>query len=166
MTRFKTLITATLLSLAVGISGLLGGCATGGGTQTAADLQAQVAAACPAITEGLTAGQAILVTLAPTSPLYTRAQDDVTKIQGIVTNVCEKNATINASSVQSLAQTALPAAADLVGLLNIPAATKTKIQQDLVLAEVALNLAGVVESQIQAAQAAALAPAPASTVAK
>ena len=166
MKKCYTFAMTLLLCAGLAMIGLLSGCATTG-TQTAADLQAQAAIACPLIQNALTQGSAIAGDAAATSPLYARLQTDIGKAQPTVAAVCAANASINATNLQTLAQTGLPAVADLIGLLNLPAAQATKIQTDLVTAEVALNLAGVVESQIQAAQAAkTAAPATASSAAK
>lgn len=166
MKKCYTLAMTLLLCAGLAMIGLLSGCATTG-TQTAADLQAQAAIACPLIQNALAQGSAIAGAAAATSPVYARLQTDIGKAQPAVTAVCAANASINATNLQTLAQTGLPAVADLIGLLNLPPAQSAKIQTDLVTAEVALNLAGVVESQIQAAQAAKTsAPAAASSAAK
>lgn len=157
----RSLLTMTALACVV----LVSGCATNS-TQTAADLQAQVAIACPALQATFAQVSVIAGSVAATSPIYAKLQADIAKAQPVVTAACAANAAIDASTITSLANTALPAISDLVGSLNLPTAKVQQLQTVLVTAEVALNIAGVVESQIAAAQAAnsgATAPAASSS---
>jgi hypothetical protein len=165
MKRFKLLMTSAMLMVLLSAAMLTQGCSTGPGTQTAADLQAQIAIVCPIFQTTLSQVSVIAGAASASSPVYARIQTDLAKAQPVIAQACAANAQINATTIQSLAQTALPAISDLVGSLNLPASQVTQIQTSLVTAEVALNIAGVVESQIQAAQAAKSAPASASTAA-
>ena len=74
---------------------------------------------------------------------------DIGRAQPAIASFCANLATVSTTSLEAFAQTALPALADAVTYLPLTAAQKTKIVNDLTLAETALGLVGVVESIVQ-----------------
>jgi hypothetical protein len=82
----------------------------------------------------------------------------------VVTKVCNGAAAapaVDASSIQALIHTGLPALGYLAGTLPLPPAQQAQVQAALVVAETAAGVAGVIDQQIKAAQ---VAPASAATV--
>lgn len=155
-------------AVAVALIGLCAGC----GVKPQPLTPAQIAAiACPQLdlvhTE-LTAFNAALEADPATAAIGTKADAQLAVAHAVVTKVCNGAAaapTVDASSIQSLIQTGLPALGYLAGSLPLPSADQAKVKAALVLAETAVGVAGVVEQQIQAAKAATGNPATASTVA-
>lgn len=152
------------MALAFALIGLCAGCVT----QQAKPLSpAQVAAiACPQINlvgQQLTVFNAVLVANPATKALGDKANADLAKIKPKVDAVCAAGATVTATNVQALAQQALPAFGAVVGYLPLPPVQQAQIQGALVLAETAVGVVGVVESQIKAAQTTQPVPAAAST---
>lgn len=95
-----------------------------------------------------------------------QAQAQLDAIHPIVTAVCNGAAAapaVDASSIQALITTGLPALGHLAASLPLPPAQQAQVQAALVVAETAAGVAGVVEQQIQAAQ---VVPAPAVSAAK
>lgn len=101
-----------------------------------------------------------------TADLGHKADAQLAVAHAVVTKVCNGAAAapaVDASSIQALVQTGLPALAYLAGSLPIPPAQQAQVQTALVLAETAAGVVGVVEAQVKAAQAV---PASAASVAK
>jgi hypothetical protein len=173
--KLSRLLATTLLCVAMLVPFLLTGCATVGGTpasstssapassSTAAapaaggvalNVQNSIKGVCAVFPTALSQLSAIAGTLAPTNSNYAKAQADIAKAQPIVAAACTANATVDASTLTSLSQTALPALADLVGTLPLSAKDEQNIQAGLLAAQVVLGVANVVESQIAAAKSA------------
>ena len=92
-----------------------------------------------------------------TADLGNKADAQLAVAHAIVTKVCNGAAaapTVDASSIQALVQTGLPALGFLAGSLPLPPAQQAQVQAALVLAETASGVVGVVEAQIAAAKAA------------
>lgn len=92
-----------------------------------------------------------------TAAVGTKGAADLAKADAIVAAVCNgANAapTVDATSIQTLIQTGLPALGYLAGSLPLPPNQQAQIQDALVVAETAAGVAGVIEAQIKAAQAA------------
>ena len=90
-----------------------------------------------------------------------QAQAQLDAVHPIVAAVCSGASAapaVDASSIQALVSTGLPALAHLAGSLPLPAAQQAEVQAALVVAETAAGVVGVVEQQINAAKS-----APAST---
>jgi len=92
-----------------------------------------------------------------TADLGNKADAQLAVAHAIVTKVCNGAAAapmVDASSIQALVQTGLPALGFLAGSLPLPPAQQAQVQAALVLAETASGVVGVVEAQIAAAKAA------------
>jgi hypothetical protein len=120
---------------------------------------AQIAAiACPQLNlvhTQLVAFNTALEAVPATAAAGAKAASQLAAVQPIVAAVCTDAAaapTVDASSIQSLISTGLPALGYLVGSLPLPASQQAQIQAALVLAETAAGVAGVVEAQVKAAQ--------------
>lgn len=112
----------------------------------------------------LTAFNAALEADPATAAFGKQAQAQLDAVHPIVAAVCNGAAgapTVDASSIQALISTGLPALGHLAGSLPLPPAQQAQVQAALVIAETAAGVVGVVEQQIKAAQ-----PAPAASVAK
>jgi hypothetical protein len=157
--KAKTLLAAVSILLL----GLVAGC----GVKPQPLTPAQIAAiACPQLDlvhTQLSALNAALKADPATAAIGAKADAQLAIAHAVVTKVCNGAAaapTVDASSIQALIQTGLPALGYLAGSMPIPPAQQAQIQAALVVAETAVGVAGVVEQQIKAAHAA---PAPAST---
>ena len=127
---------------------LLAACASLGGSS--APTPTQVAAAvCPVVQQDIATYEAIFAA-DTTDANAAKISADLAKAAPVVSALCAATATVSTASVQAFASTALPALADLVNYLPLTAAEKTKIVQDLTIAELAVGVAGVVEAQVQA----------------
>ena len=131
---------------------------------------AQIAAvACPQLNlvhTQLVAFNAALEADPKTATAGQQAQAQLDAIHPIVTAVCNGAASapaVDASNIQALISTGLPALGHLAGSLPLPPAQQAQVQAALVVAETAVGVVGVVEQQIRAAQAV---PAPAASAAK
>jgi hypothetical protein len=85
-----------------------------------------------------------------------KASEQLAVVHAIVTKVCNGAAAaplVDASSIQALIQTGLPALGYLAGSLPLTPAQQAQVQAALVVAETAAGVVGVVEQQIKAAQA-------------
>lgn len=105
----------------------------------------------------LTALNATLVADPATAAVGAKASAQLAVVHAVVTKVCNGASAaplVDASSVQALVQTGLPALAYLAGSLPLPPAQQAQVQAALVLAETAAGVVGVVEAQVAAAQAA------------
>lgn len=99
-----------------------------------------------------------------TAAVGAKAAAQLAVAHAVVTKVCNGTAAapaVDASSIQALVQTGLPALGYLAGSLPLPPAQQAQVQAALVVAETAAGVAGVIEQQIKAAH---VAPASASTV--
>jgi hypothetical protein len=105
----------------------------------------------------LTAFNAALEADPATAAVGQKASAQLAVVHAIVTKVCNGASAaplVDASSVQALVQTGLPALAYLAGSLPLPPAQQAQVQAALVLAETAAGVVGVVEAQVAAAHAA------------
>lgn len=157
--KLKTLIVA----LVAACFAMLAGCA---GNQPKPLTPQQIAAiACQQLNlvhTQLTALNTALEADPKTAATGQQAQAQLDAIHPIVTSVCNGAAgapTVDASSIQSLVQTGLPALAHLAGSLPLTPAQQAQVQAALVVAETAAGVVGVVEQQIKAAQPASAASA-------
>lgn len=155
-----------VMAMAVALIGLCAGC----GVKPQPLTPQQIATiACPQLDlvhTQLAALNAALEADPATAVLGHKADAQLAIAHAVVTKVCNGASAapaVDASSIQSLVQTGLPALAYLVGSLPIPPAQQAQVQAALVLAETAAGVVGVVEAQVKAAQAG---PASASSVAK
>jgi hypothetical protein len=154
---FAMLIIASVLLCAVFITG----CAA---NQPKPLTPAQImAVACPQIESAMLQFEVIDASLA--TPAGLKAQKLLVQAQPIVHSACAAGATVSADSIQAFAQTVLPALGQVAGTLPLPPQQLAQVQAGLVVAEIAVGAVGVVEQQIQSAQAATGNPATASTVA-
>lgn len=100
-----------------------------------------------------------------TAAVGAKASAQLAVAHAVVTKVCNGAAAapaVDASSIQALVQTGLPALGYLAGILPLTPAQQAQVQAALVVAETAAGVAGVIEQQIKAAHAA---PAATSTAA-
>lgn len=91
-----------------------------------------------------------------TAAVGAKASEQLAVVHAIVTKVCNGAAAaplVDASSIQALIQTGLPALGYLAGSLPLTPAQQAQVQAALVVAETAAGVVGVVEQQIKAAQA-------------
>jgi hypothetical protein len=91
-----------------------------------------------------------------TAAIGAKADAQLAIAHAVVTKVCNGAAAapvVDASSIQALIQTGLPALGYLAGSLPLPPPQQAKIQAALVVAETAAGVAGVIEQQVKAAQA-------------
>lgn len=162
--RHALLVLAALATFAVGA--LMTGC---GVKPQQLNPQQIAAIACPQLNlvhTQLTALNTALEADPKTAATGQQAQAQLDAIHPIVTAVCNGAASapaVDASNIQALVQTGLPALAHLAGSLPLPPAQQAQVQAALVVAETAAGVVGVVEQQIKAAQAA---PASAASAAK
>lgn len=146
-----------VMAMAVALIGLCAGC--GVKPQTLSPQQIATIA-CPQL--DLVHSQLSLLNAAleadpATAALGHKADAQLAIAHAVVTKVCNGASAapaVDASSIQELIQTGLPALGYLAGTLPIPPAQQTQIQAALVLAETAAGVVGVVEAQIKAVQAA------------
>jgi len=152
-------LAAALVVILIG----LGMCAslTGCGAKAQPLSPAQIAAvACPQLDlvhTQLTVLNTALEADPATAAIGAKGAAQLAAIQPIVSAVCKgalASPTVDASSIATFVQTGLPALATLVGSLPLPPAQEAQAQAALVLAETAVGVAGLVEQQIKAAQAA------------
>jgi len=156
----KTKLLATLAAaLFVCVLGL-SACST---TQTESIPPGQILAiACPPVQAAIVQFEALDATL-PTVPAAVKAGATLKQIQPTVAAACAAGATVSIANVQAFAQTVLPALGQVAGSLPIPPAQLAQVQAGLVAAEIAVGAIGVVQQQVQAAQNAKAAPAPATS---
>ena len=167
MKLLKALATTLVVALiGFGIAASLSGC----GVKPQPLTPAQIAAvACPQLNlvhTQLSALNAALKADPKTAAIGATAEAKLDLAHGVVTKVCNGAAaapTVDASSIQALVQTGLPALGYLAGALPIPPAQQAQIQAALVVAETAAGVAGVVEQQIKAAKSAAASPSTTAT---
>lgn len=144
--------TLALLCAIVGLTGTLAGCKTVGAIKPPSP--AQIAqTVCPVVQLDLAALQGGLAALTADPRAVTLA-GKIAFIRPAVDAKCVAAETVTSADLQSFAQLAIPTMADVVAYLPLTPAQKTKYTNDLKLAQVALGVAGLVEQQIQAAQAA------------
>jgi hypothetical protein len=96
-----------------------------------------------------------------TAAVGAKASAQLAVVHAVVTKVCNGAAaapTVDASSIQALIQTGLPALGYLAGSLPLPPAQQAQVQAALMVVETAAGVAGVVEQQIKAARAAPASP--------
>lgn len=158
--KLRTLVAvAAMVSLA-----LIAGCATGPAQPQQLNPQQIAAIACPQLNlvhTQLVALNAALQADPATAATGKQAQAQLDAVHPIVAAVCSGASAapaVDASSIQALVSTGLPALAHLAGSLPLPAAQQAEVQAALVVAETAAGVVGVVEQQINAAKS-----APAST---
>lgn len=144
-----------VMAMAVALLGLCAGC----GVKPQPLTPQQIATiACPQLDlvhTQLAALNAALEADPATADLGHKADAQLAVAHAVVTKVCNGASAapaVDASSIQSLVQTGLPALAYLAGSLPIPPAQQAQVQAALVLAETAAGVVGVVEQQIKAAQ--------------
>ena len=160
-------MSSLVLAAAIALVMLCAGCATSGPKPLN---PGQIAAiACPQL--NLVHSQFVALNTAleanpATAATGAKAAASLAAVQPIVAAVCNGASampTVDASSIQALIQTGLPALSTLAGSLPLTPVQQAQVQAALVVAETAAGVAGVVEQQIKAAQSA---PAPAATVVK
>lgn len=146
-----------VMAMAVALIGLCAGC----GVKPQPLTPQQIATiACPQLDlvhTQLAALNAALEADPATADLGRKADAQLAVAHAVVTKVCNGASAapaVDASSIQSLVKTGLPALAYLAGSLPIPPAQQAQVQAALVIAETAAGVVGVVEAQIKAAQAA------------
>lgn len=155
--KYKTLLAVCLLAF---VGSLMTACTTPGGSSASGATPAQIAAAvCPIVQTDLTTYQALFAS-GNVVPNSAKISADLAKAEPVVAALCAAGATVSVANVQAFANTALPALADTINYLPLSASQKSKILQDLSIAELAVGVVGVVESQIQPGL-----PAPATTTA-
>lgn len=144
-------------ALAVAVVMLCAGC----GVKPQPLTPAQIAAiACPQLDlvhTQFTAINAALEADPATAAVGTKAAAQLAVAHAVVTKVCNGAAaapTVDATSIQSLISTGLPALGYLAGSLPLPPAQQAQVQTALLVAETAAGVAGVVEQQIKSAQSA------------
>ncbi|GGA00358.1 hypothetical protein [Dyella caseinilytica] len=154
------------LALVVGLIGLgigsLDGCATLQADQSKAEL---VCSNLSSVNATFTAFNNVLIAEPATKVIGTKAAADLAAAQAPIQALCANVGIVTDTQITGALQQVLPAIAAIVATLPLPAATQASIQGGLVAAEGVVGLAGLFESQLQAAQAAKAMPAPASTVA-
>ena len=156
----KTKLLATLAVALIVCAFGLAGCAS---NQSESIPPGQILAiACPPVQAAIVQFEALDATL-PTVPAAVKAKAALEQIQPTVTAACAAGATVSVANVQAFAQTVLPALGQVAGSLPLPPAQLAKVQAGLVAAEIAVGAIGVVQQQIQAAQNAKAAPAPATS---
>ena|SRR5690348_11539513 len=121
-----------------------------------------LAIACPPVQAAIVQFEALDATL-PNVPAAVKAKAALEQIQPTVTAACAAGTTVSIANVQAFAQTVLPALGQVAGSLPLPPAQLAQVQAGLVAAEIAVGAIGVVQAQIQAAQKAKAAPAPATS---
>jgi hypothetical protein len=147
-----------MLLCAAGIA-MLAGCASTGSAPQLTPAQV-VAIACPPVQQAISAYIALDQSM-PTNADAIKAEAILTVAQPIVTATCTAGANVSTANVEAFASTVLPALGTIAGTLPLPPATLAGIQGGLIAAEIAVGAAGVVESNIKAAQAASAASVPA-----
>jgi hypothetical protein len=148
------------VALIAAAAAFLPGCAT---TSAQPVTPAQgITAACPPIQAAITQFEVLDASL-PTVKAAADAEAALKQIQPVVAAACASGATVSTANVQAFAATVLPVLGQIAGSLPLPPAQLAQIQAGLVVAEVAVGAVGVVEQQIQAAQAANGVPAAAAT---
>lgn len=154
MKRMSLLVAlAAMVSLA-----LIVGCA--GNAPKPLTPQQIAAIACPQINlvhTQLVAFNAALAADPATAAVGTKASAQLAAVQPVVSALCNGAAAapaVDASSIQALIQSGLPALGYIAGSLPLPPAQQAQVQTALVVAETAAGVAGVVEQQIKAGQAA------------
>ena len=152
-----------VMAFAVALIGLCAGC----GVKPQPLTPAQIATiACPQLDlvhTQLAVLNAALKADPATADIGAKADAQLAIAHAVVTKVCNGAAAapaVDASSIQALIHTGLPALGYLAGSLPLPPSQQAQVQAALVVAETAVGVAGVVEQQIKASHAA---PAPAST---
>ena len=156
----KTKLLATLAVALIVCAFGLAGCAS---NQPESIPPAQVLAiACPPVQAAIVQFEALDATL-PTVPAAVKAGATLKQIQPTVAAACAAGATVSVANVQAFAQTVLPALGQVAGSLPLPPAQLAQVQAGLVAAEIAVGAIGLVQQQIQAAQKAKAAPAPATS---
>jgi len=157
--KFLKALAATLVVVLIG----LGVCASlsGCGVKPQPLTPKQIATiACPQLDlvhTQLSVLNATLEANPATAAIGAKADADLAIAHTVVTKVCkgaQAAPTVDASSIQALIQTGLPALSYLAGSLPIPPAQQAQVQAALVIAETAAGVVGVVEVQVAAAKAA------------
>lgn len=128
----KRIIQAAAAAIFLSAVALLGGCAST--TTTAAQVQVAVAKACPIAQAMVTAVQSI-----PNLP--PKLQADLAQAQPIITTACAGNATLDASSAQSLVQTGIPTMIADVQATQLPDSTKQTVIGALTATSIVLQVA-------------------------
>lgn len=155
-TKFLATLAVALIVCAFGLSGCVS-------DQPESIPPGQILAiACPPVQAAIVQFEALDATL-PTVPAAVKAKAALEQIQPTVTAACAAGGTVSIANVQAFAQTVLPALGQVAGSLPLPPAQLAQIQAGLVAAEIAVGAIGVVQQQIQAAQKAKAAPAPATS---
>lgn len=148
--RMESTFTVLMCIFAIALAFVLPACTTGG-TKPLAPAQV-FAIACPPIQASIVQFEALDATL--TTPAAQKAQAQLQQLQPVVAAACTAGATVSTANVQAFAQTVLPALGQIAGSLPLKPAQLQQVQAGLVAAEIAIGVAGTVEQQIQAAQAA------------
>lgn len=146
----RTLVTV----LAVALIGLCAGCASNVKPVPVSQVAAVVCSNLGTAHDQLVAINAALSINPATSALGAKATKDLAALQPAVNTLCAEAATITATQLNAAVAQLLPAFAAIVATLPIPPAQQAQVQGALALAEGAVGLDGVVESQIAAAKAA------------
>lgn len=141
-------------ALVVAFIGLCAGCTSGVKPVPVSQIASGVCANLGAAHDQLVAINAALSINPTTSALGAKATKDLAALQPAVNTLCAEAATITATQLNAAVAQLLPAFASIVATLPIPPAQQAQVQGALALAEGAVGLAGVVEAQIKAAQAA------------
>src|SRR5471032_699020 len=130
MKTIYTNVRTTLACAALLASVALAGCATGPAPHpTPAQIVAQV---CPA-------AQLTMASLTALEDLPAAARADLAKAAPVVGAVCAPGATVDLSSLQALASTALPALFRIVDAAGLTPADHDKIVLELTVGQIALN---------------------------
>jgi hypothetical protein len=140
----KKTLSCLVAVLAIAALAIIGGCKSPTGqTLTPAQVAAQV---CPA-------SEAAITTLQSMTGLPAAASNDLAKAAPIVDSVCSVAATVDSTNLQSLANTAIPAAISIIKVTNLSVDEQNKIIFDLGAAQFLINT-------VLAAQTGSVAPAP------
>ena len=116
----------------VAAAAALGGCATT--TQTAAKVQVAVAKACPIAKATVTALQGV-------PNLSAKLQADLAQAAPLITTACAGNATLDATTAQSLVQTGIPAMIADVQASGMAESTKQTVVGALTATSIVLQVA-------------------------
>lgn len=136
---------------------LFAGCASPGSAPQMTPAQIfQIA--CPPVQAAITEFTALDASL-PASAQTGVVETDLKLAAPVVAAACTAGATVSVANVTAFAQTVLPVLGTVAGTLPLPPATMAEVQAGLIAAEIAVGVAGTVESNIAAAKAANAAPA-------
>lgn len=128
----KNVIRVIVATSIVAAAAALGGCATT--TQTAAKVQVAVAKACPIAKATVTALQGV-------PNLSAKLQADLAQAAPLITTACAGNATLDATTAQSLVQTGIPAMIADVQASGMAESTKQTVVGALTATSIVLQVA-------------------------